>query len=423
METVFEVNEGKPYPYEVAVRQLEIAAEKLELNADLVEILKHPRRVIIVSIPIKMDNGTIKVFTGYRVQHNGARGPFKGGIRYHPEVNLDEVKALAMWMTWKCAVMNIPYGGAKGGAVCNPKEMSKGELERLTRRYTYMILDDIGPYKDVPAPDVYTDAQTMAWIMDTYSSIKGYSVPEVVTGKPVESGGSYGREGATGLGVAICTREACKVLKTNLKGSTVAVQGFGNVGVSAAKNLHKMGCRIVAISDSKGGIYKPEGIDLNEIVAHKKKTGTVMSYEGAKTITNKELLELECAVLIPAALENLITGDNAPKIRAKMIVEGANGPTTPEADEVLYKKGVFVVPDILANAGGVTVSYFEWIQNLHREQWTEEEVNRKLEEKMVNAFADVLETSKKYNVHMRTAAYMLSVKRVAEAIKKLGLFP
>lgn len=415
--------EGRLNPFEIAVKQLEIAGEKLKLDPDVVSVLKHPRRVITVSVPVKMDDGTVKVFTGYRVQHFRARGPYKGGIRYHPSVDLDEVKALAMWMTWKCAVVDIPYGGAKGGVMCNPKEMSRGELERLTRRYTAMLADDIGPYKDVPAPDVYTDAQTMAWIMDTYSQFKGYLVPEVVTGKPVHVGGSEGRAEATGRGVAICAREAAKSLGISLNEATVAVQGYGNVGVSAAKILHQMGCKIIAASDSRGGIYQPTGIDPVALAKHKEKTGTVLGFGNSKQITNEDLLEIECDILVPAALENVITKENAPQVKARIVCEGANGPTTPEADEILHKRGVFVVPDILANAGGVTVSYFEWTQNLRRESWGEEEVNRKLEQKMVKAFGEVLEIYKKHNVHMRTAAYMLGVGRVAEAFKTLGLFP
>jgi glutamate dehydrogenase/leucine dehydrogenase len=410
-------------PLEVAIEQLERAAEKLKLDPGVLELLKHPRRVIIVSVPVKMDDGTIKVFTGYRVQHNPWRGPYKGGIRYHPDVDLDEVKALAMWMTWKCAVLDIPYGGAKGGVVCNPKQMSKNELERLTRRYTTMILDDIGPYRDVPAPDVYTDAQTMAWIMDTYSQIKGYSVPEVVTGKPVSVGGSPGRAGATGRGVAIVAREAAKYLGIRMKNATVAVQGYGNVGSYTARVLKDMGCKIIAVSDSKGGAYNPNGFDPYKILAFKKETGTVVGFKGTKKITNEELLELNCDILVPAALENQITKENADNIKARIISEGANGPTTPEADDILCEKKILAIPDILANAGGVTVSYFEWVQNLHREQWTEEEVNKKLEAKMVKAFHDVLEASKKDEVNMRTAAYMLGVGRVAEAYNKLGLFP
>jgi len=417
------LNERRPNPFEIAVEQLEIAGEKLKLDSNIVNVLKHPRRIITVSVPVKMDDGTVEVFTGYRVQHFRGRGPYKGGIRYHPSVDLDEVKALAMWMTWKCAVVGIPFGGAKGGVMCNPKKMSKGELERLTRRYTAMLADDIGPYKDVPAPDVYTDAQTMAWIMDTYSQFKGYLVPEVVTGKPVNVGGSEGRAEATGRGVAICAREAAKSLGINLNGATVAVQGYGNVGVGAAKILSQMGCKLIAASDSRGGVYQPTGMDPVALAKHKEETGTVLGFGNSKQITNEELLETECDILVPAALENVITKVNAPRVKARIVCEGANGPTTPEADEILHKKGVFVVPDILANAGGVTVSYFEWTQNLRREYWSAEEVNSKLEQKMVKAFGEVLETYKKHNVHMRTAAYMLGVGRVAEAFKTLGLFP
>ena len=415
--------EEKLNPFEVVKRQLDGVAKKLNLEPWLLERLKNPRRTIIVSVPVKMDDGTIKTFTGYRVQYDMVRGPYKGGIRYHPDVTLDEVKALAAWMTLKCAVVDIPYGGSKGGVTCNPKEMSKGELERLTRRYTSMILDDIGPYKDVPAPDVYTDAQTMAWIMDTYSQFKGYLVPEVVTGKPLHLGGSEGREGATGRGVSICAREAAKHLGMDLKGMTVAIQGFGKVGKSAAKNLHQMGCKIIAMSDSKGGIFNPGGLNPAEVIEHKRKTGRVTGFKDSKEITNEELLELECDILIPAALENQITEANAANIKAKIIVEGANGPSTPEAQKILHSKGIFVVPDILANAGGVTVSYFEWVQNLHREHWSEDEVNEKLERIMVKAFNDVLKVSKEHGVDMATAAYMLGVSRVAEATKTLGLFP
>jgi glutamate dehydrogenase/leucine dehydrogenase len=326
-------------------------------------------------------------------------------------------------MTWKCGVMDIPFGGAKGGIACNPKQMSKGEKERLTRRYTAMIIDDIGPYKDIPAPDVYTDAQTMAWIMDTYSTIKGYGVPEVVTGKPIDLGGSEGREEATGRGVAICAREAAKYLGIDLAKATFAVQGYGHVGINAAKVLREFGSTMVAASDSKGGVYAENGIDPAKLLEHKERTGSVVGYPGSRTITNEELLEVKCDILVPAALENVITKENAPRIRARIIAEGANGPTTPEADEILHKNGVFVIPDILANGGGVTVSYFEWVQNLNREHWTYEEVNRKLEEKMVKAFHDVLNLSLKHQVHMRTAAYMLGVGRVAQAIAERGIFP
>jgi len=407
----------------IALEQLRIASEKLKLDPGIHEMLEHPKRSLIVSIIIKMDNGDIGVFAGCRVQHNDARGPFKGGIRYHPNVSLDEVTALAMWMTWKCAVVDIPYGGAKGGVCCNPKEMSPGELERLTRRYTSLILDVIGPYRDVPAPDVYTDAQTMAWIMDTYSQFKGYSVPECVTGKPLSVGGSEGRVEATSLGVVACAREAAKHTGLRFKGATVAVQGYGNVGWNAAKIAHDMGCKIVAVSDSIGGIHCPKGLNPYKVYKHKSKTGSVVNYKECEDITNEELLETKCDILIPAALENQITKTNADRIKAKIVVEAANGPTTPEADKVLSEKGTVLVPDILANSGGVTASYYEWVQNLTREHWTLEEVNRKLENKIVKAFNDVHKLTKQEESNMRIAALMLGVGRVSEAIKTLGLWP
>ena len=407
----------------VAQEQLKIAAEKLKLDRSMHQLLAHPKRSLIVSVAIKRDNGKTEVFTGCRVQHWDARGPFKGGIRYHPNVTLDEVTALSMWMTWKCAVVNIPYGGAKGGITCNPKEMSKGELERLTRRYTSLLYDFIGPHRDVPAPDVYTDAQTMAWIMDTYSQITGYSVPECVTGKPIAIGGSEGREQATSLGAVVCAREAARMRGIKLKGATVAIQGYGNVGMNAAKIAYDIGCKIVAASDSTGGIHNPDGLDPRKVHEHKVKTGSVAKYKGSKSITNEELLELKCDILIPAALENQITKSNADRIKAKIISEGANGPTTPEADRILYEKDILLIPDILANSGGVTTSYFEWVQNLTREHWTVEEVNRKLEDKMVRAFNDVCKVATKEKSDMRTAALMVGVGRVAEAIKTLGLWP
>jgi glutamate dehydrogenase/leucine dehydrogenase len=408
---------------DVACEQLSIAAEKLGLEPEIHEMLRYPKRSLIVSITVKMDDGSLGVFSGCRVQHWDARGPFKGGIRYHPNVTLSEVTALAIWMTWKCAVVDIPYGGAKGGVCCNPKKMSKGELERLTRRYTSLLLDFIGPYRDVPAPDVYTDAQTMAWIMDTYSQFKGYSVPECVTGKPISIGGSEGREEATSLGAVICAREAAKRVGLKLKGATVAVQGFGNVGWNAAKIAHDMGCKIVAVSDSVGGIHNPKGLDPRKVYEHKSKTGSVVNFKGSKKITNEELLETKCDILIPAALENQITRANADRIKAKIVTEGANGPTTPEADRVLYEKGTTLVPDILANSGGVTGSYFEWVQNLTREHWALEEVNRKLENKMVKAFNDVCSLAMKEKSDMRTAALMLGIGRVADAIRTFGLWP
>jgi glutamate dehydrogenase (NAD(P)+) len=407
----------------VAMEQLRIAAEKLNLELGIHNMLKVSKRSLIVAVTVRMDNGETGVFRGCRVQHMDARGPFKGGIRYHPNVTLEEVTALAMWMTWKCAVVDIPYGGAKGGVCCNPKKMSKGELERLTRRYTSMISDIIGPYRDVPAPDVYTDSQTMAWIMDTYSQLKGYSVPECVTGKPISLGGSEGRSEATSLGVTVCAREAARHLGLRLKGATVAVQGYGNVGWNAAKIAHDLGSKIVAVSDSAGGIYCPEGLNPYEVYDHKSKTGSVVNHEGCENITNDELLEIECDILIPSALENQITKHNADKIEAKIVAEGANGPTTPEADKVLYEKGVVLVPDILANSGGVTASYYEWVQNLTREHWTLEEVNRKLENKMVRAFNDVYNLAKQKESDMRMAALMLGIGRVAEAIRTLGLWP
>lgn len=413
----------KVNPFDAVIKQLDIVGEKLKLDPYLIEKLKHPRRIIMVSLPVRMDDGKIKIFTGYRVQYDMLRGPYKGGIRYHPRVDLDEIKALAAWMTWKCAVVDIPYGGAKGGVTCNPKELSKSELERITRRYTAMIINEIGPYKDVPAPDVYTDGQTMAWIMDTYSQFKGYLVPEVVTGKPVEVGGSEGREGATGRGVAICAREATKHLNIDIKGLRVAVQGFGKVGKAAAKVLREMGCKVIAVSDSKGGIYNPQGLDIQPLIKHKDRTGQVAGFGGTKPITNEELLELECDILVPAALESVITEENASRVKARIVVEGANGPSTPGAKEILNKQGVLVVPDILANAGGVVVSYFEWTQNLHREHWDEAEVNRKLEKKMVKAFKDVVEVSRKHGVDLATGAFMLAIKRIAAAFEKLGLFP
>jgi glutamate dehydrogenase/leucine dehydrogenase len=407
----------------VALEQLRIAAERLDLDPGLHCMLAHPKRSLIVSITVKMDDGRISVFNGCRVQHWDARGPFKGGIRYHPNVTFEEVTALAIWMTWKCAVVDIPYGGAKGGVCCNPKKMSKGELERLTRRFTTLLFDFIGPYRDVPAPDVYTDAQTMAWIMDTYSQIKGYSVPECVTGKPLSVGGSEGRAEATSLGVVICAREAANQLGLKLKGATVAVQGFGNVGWNAAKIIHDLGSKVVAVSDSVGGIYSARGVNPYDVYKHKSKTGSVINYKGSQNITNEDILEAKCDILIPAALENQIKKTNADKIKAKIVVEGANGPTTPEADRVLHEKGIVLIPDILANSGGVATSYFEWVQNLTREHWTLEDVNRKLENKMVRAFNDVHNTAEKEESDMRTAALILGVGRVAEAIKTLGLWP
>jgi len=406
-----------PNPYETALRQLDIAAEKLRLDPAIHQILKHPTRSIIVNIPVLMDDGNLRVFTGCRVQYNDALGPTKGGIRYHPDLTLDEVVALAAWMTFKTAVVGLPLGGAKGGIRCNPKEMSLSELERLTRGYTRAIAKFIGPNIDVPAPDVYTDAQVMAWIMDEYNQITGQFAPGVVTGKPVEIGGSRGRSEATSRGLVYTIVEAAEHLGIDLKGTRVVVQGYGNVGFNAARILHEMGCKIIAVSDSKGGIYKPDGFDPLEVKEHKKQTGSVIDFLGAKNMTNEELLELECEILIPAALENQITQENVHKIKAKVVAEGANGPTTPEADKILYERGIFVIPDILANAGGVTVSYFEQVQNQMNYYWTEEEVRSKLEAIMIKSYREVLATSREYNIPMRTAAYMLATKRIANVIK------
>lgn len=404
------------------IRDLEHVADIIGLERDILEFLKVPKRVLEVSIPVEMDDGHIEVFTGYRVQHNDARGPCKGGVRYSPKVTLDEVKALAMLMTWKCAVHDLPYGGAKGAVVCNPKEMSVKELERLTRRYTFMIADLIGPFRDIPAPDLYTGPREMAWMMDTYSQLKGYFVPEVVTGKPTCIWGSEGRTDATGRGVALCAKEAVKAL--NLSGEiTIAIQGFGNVGFNAAKTLYEFGFKIVGVSDSKGGVYSTDGLNPYRLMNHKRATGSVVGFERAKTITNEELLALKCDILIPAAVENVLTSRNADDVEAKIVVEGANGPTTHEAARILREKGVLVVPDILANGGGAVVSYLEWIQNLHKEHWSLEEVHKRLEKRMTKVFWEVYERSIKNNRDMRTEAMIIAVTRVAEAVKTLGIWP
>jgi len=410
-------------PFRIAQIQFDMAAEYLKLDPGLRQILRTPKRVMEVSVPVKMDNGQTKVFTGFRVQHNVSRGPAKGGLRYHPNVTLDEVKALAAWMTWKTATVNLPYGGAKGGVVCDPKRMSKGELERMTRRYASEIQPIIGPEVDIPAPDVYTDAQTMAWIMDTYAMTVGHAAPGVVTGKPVSIGGSEGRTDATGRGVLYVVEEACKVKKINLRGATVAIQGFGNVGSAVARLFAEKKAKIVAISDSRGGVHNPRGIDPLRALRYKERSGTVVGMPGASRISNDELLALKCDILVPAALENVITLHNADQIKAKIVAEAANGPTTPHADEILSRKGVFVVPDILANAGGVTVSYFEWTQDLQGFFWQLQEVNSKLEFVMRRAFNDVHETMRKFHVYPRAAAYILAVGRVADATLVRGLFP
>jgi len=420
-----EMKETKINPLDVAMEQVDIAAEKLKLDPGLVEKTKQTKRELIVHFPVKMDDGRVKIFTGYRVQHNVTRGPGKGGIRYHPDVDLDEVRALAMWMTWKCAVVNIPFGGAKGGVQCDPKSMSMQELENLTRRFTWEIAMMIGPDQDIPAPDVYTNPQVMAWIMDTYSILKGYSVHSVVTGKPLELGGSLGRFEATGKDVFITAQEASRHLNISIEGSRIAVQGCGNVGGIAAQYFDKAEAKVIAISDSKGGMYNENGLNVSEVLDCKKRYSCLINPEtrGGEEITNEELLELDCDILGPSALENQITHKNASKIKAKIIAEGANGPTTPEADEILYDRSTFVVPDILANAGGVTVSYFEWVQNLQELLWSEEEISERLTRILRRAFAEVLNISKREKVDMRTAALMLGIGRVVEATKLRGIYP
>jgi glutamate dehydrogenase/leucine dehydrogenase len=410
-------------PFKIAQSQVEAVAKILNLDEGLTEFLKRPQRELHVSFPVKMDDGSLKVFQGYRVQHSMARGPTKGGIRYHWDTNVDEVRALSMWMTWKCAVVGIPYGGAKGGVTCNPKEMSDNELEKLTRRFASEISVVMGPDTDIPAPDVYTTPQTMAWIMDTYSMNRGYTVPAVITGKPIPVGGSLGRNEATARGTVITIREACKKIGMELKGATVAVQGYGNAGSIAAYLIHDLGAKIVAISDSRGGVVNWDGIDPRAAIKHKADTGSVVGFNGYEAITNEDLLELEVDILIPAALENVITSENAPRIKAKISGEAANGPNTPEADKIMHDNGVLFIPDILANAGGVTVSYFEWVQGLNRLFWSEDEVNARLEKIMVDAFENVYAIYKEKGINMRQAAYVLAMGRVVEAIKLRGFYP
>jgi glutamate dehydrogenase (NAD(P)+) len=410
-------------PWHVAQQQFDLAADKLNLDPGLRRVLREPRRELIVHFPVKMDDGSVQVFTGYRVQHNLGRGPAKGGLRYHQDVSLDEIKALAMWMTWKCAVVGIPYGGGKGGVVVDPKKLSRRELENLTRRFTTEISVLIGPERDIPAPDVNTNSQTMAWIMDTYSMHMGYTVPGVVTGKPISLGGSEGRNEATARGTVYCVVEAARHLGIDLHAATVVVQGFGNAGSIAAQLMSREGSRIIALSDSSGGIHDPKGLDIGRVMAWKAEHGTVRGFPAAQSISNADMLELECDVLIPAALENVITENNAERIHARILAEAANGPTTPEADVILARRGVFMIPDILCNAGGVTVSYFEWVQDLNRDHWSESIVNSKLHEIMTGAFAEVLAMADKEQVSQRMAAYLLAVDRVASATSIRGLYP
>ena len=410
-------------PWTNAQRQFDNAAAILELDPGLRKVLRHPKRELAVYFPVKMDDGSVEVFTGYRVQHSVVRGPAKGGIRFHPDVTLDEVRALAMWMTWKCALAGLPFGGAKGGVIVDPKKLSKAELERLTRRYATEIIVLIGPESDIPAPDVNTTPEVMAWIMDTVSMARGYSVPAVVTGKPLAIGGSKGRSSATGRGVAVATVHACKQLGIAAEGATVAVQGFGNAGTWAARLLQEQGFTIVAVSDTTAAVRSDAGIDVAAAIAHKQRTGSVRGIPGTTEISNDELLTLPVTVLIPAALENQITAENADRVRARLVVEAANGPTTPEADAVLERKGVTVVPDIVANAGGVIVSYFEWVQDLQSFFWEESEINRRLEEVMTEALGATWSSAKEHGVSLRLGAYVVAVDRVAEAIRERGIYP
>jgi glutamate dehydrogenase (NAD(P)+) len=409
--------------WEVAQRQFDLAAERLNLDPGLRAVLREPRRALTVHFPVHMDDGSVKVFTGFRVQHNLGRGPAKGGIRYHQDVSIDEVKALAMWMTWKCAVVGIPYGGGKGGVIVDPKKLSKKELEGLSRRFFTEISILIGPERDIPAPDVNTTPQIMAWFMDTYSMHVGYTVPGVVTGKPISLGGSEGRNEATARGCVFTIVDAAEHLGMDLTKATVAVQGFGNAGAIAAQLMSDEGSTVIAVSDTGGAIWKQEGLDIPKVLSWKQEHGTVVGFPGSTTITNGQLLELECDVLIPAAYENQITAANADNVKAKIVAEAANGPTTPDADLVLAKKGVFMIPDILANAGGVTVSYFEWVQDLNRDHWSEAVVNAKLKEIMDRSFGEVLAMAELEECDMRTAAYLVAVKRVADTTALRGLYP
>jgi glutamate dehydrogenase (NAD(P)+) len=408
--------------FSAMLQEFDGAARLLGLDPGVWKVLTHPKRQVMVSCPIQMDNGEIEVFTGYRVQYNITLGPAKGGIRYHPGVTLDEVTALAAWMTWKCAVAHIPFGGAKGGIIVDPNRLSRRELEALTRRYVAEIVDMIGPEKDVPAPDVNTNDQIMAWVMDTYSMHVGHTATAVVTGKPIEMGGSLGRREATGRGVMIVTREAAKHLGLELAGARVAVQGFGNVGSVSADLLARAGAKIVAVSDWKGGVYNDKGLDIPKMIEYARQHKSIDGFPGGDPLDNERLFSLDVDILIPAALENQITLDNAPKIKAKIVAEGANGPTTPEAHKNLHERGVFVIPDILANSGGVTTSYFEWVQDRYGYFWEEEEVNKRLEAKMCEAFADVLATSLRYKTDMRTGAYIVAINRVATVTKMRGMY-
>jgi glutamate dehydrogenase (NAD(P)+) len=407
---------------DMAIQQFDIAAAKLGIDPNVATRLRRPDRSLIVSVPTRMDDGHVHVFTGYRVQHNDVLGPFKGGIRYHPEVDLGEVSALAMWMTWKCSLIGLPLGGAKGGITCDPADLSRNELQSMTRRFTAEILNFIGPEVDVPAPDMGTNEQVMAWIMDTYSQHKGHAVPEVVTGKPVAIGGTLGRRDATGRGVTYVVIEAAKHLGLDLRGATAVVQGFGNVGSVAARELTNIGVKVIGVADRTGGFVDTHGLPIEKLLEVANKNHSLEGCPYGDKISNEELLELKCDVLVPAAMEMQITRDNAPRLQCRILAEGANGPTTPEADAILENKGIFVIPDVLANAGGVTVSYFEWVQDLQNFFWTEDEVNKKLRDLLVKAFHEVLDMSRKQAVGMRLAALMIGIDRVAKAMLWRGLY-
>jgi glutamate dehydrogenase (NAD(P)+) len=410
-------------PYEIAKAQLTRVGEVFVIDPNLIRVLSQCKKGVEVSIPVSMDDGSIEVFTGYRVTHNIARGPSKGGIRYHPDVTVDEVKALSMWMTWKCALMALPFGGAKGGVVCDPKKLSVSELERMTRRYTSEIINDIGPERDIPAPDVGTDGRVMAWMFDTYSMNKGHSVLGVVTGKPLSIGGSLGREEATARGALYCVQGLSVKQGKRVSEYTVAIQGFGNVGSNLARLLHLEGAKVVAVSDSRGGVHNPNGIDVPAALAHKQEHGSLEGLANAEPVTNEELIELPCDILTPCALEQVVTEENADRVKATIVCEGANGPVTPGADAILEDKGVLVLPDVLANAGGVVVSYFEWVQGLQEYFWREDEVNAKLHDIVARAFEDTWQTRERIGTTMRMAAYGIAVQRVAEATTTRGLYP
>ena len=418
-----EVKSAVLNPYHMAVEQFEAAAQVLNLSEDMREVLRQPKRELTVNFPVRLDNGRIKTYTGYRVQHNVNRGPAKGGIRYGPDVTLDEVRALAMWMTWKCAVVGIPFGGAKGGVICDPKQMSSAELERLTRRYTSEISIIIGPHSDIPAPDINTNSQVMAWIMDTYSMHEGFSIPAVVTGKPLSIGGSEGRNDATATGVLFVTRRAARRLGMPMRGARVSIQGYGNAGSVAARLFHNEGCKVVAVSDTRGGIYNESGLDPAAVLRHKQERGSVIDFPKAQRVGVQDVLEVPCDILVPAATEGVLTATNADRVQARIVSEAANGPTTPQADKILFDKGTIVIPDILANAGGVTVSYFEWVQDLQSFFWGVEEITQKLEMIMNRAFAAVAEKADESHCDMRLAANMIAISRVAEATQIRGIYP